>query len=126
MVMNLLSFCLSDNGLLSPSFLKYIFSGCWILNWKLCFFCALQTYHYIVTFIIFVENLAVSLILALLKYDRLNKGFPCGSADKESACNVGDMGSFPRLGRSPGEGNDHTLQYSGLENSMDCIVHGVA
>ena len=82
------------------------------------------------TFIIFVENLAVSLILALLKYDRLNKGFPCGSADKESACNVGDLGSFPRLGRSPGEGNDHTLQYSGLENSMDrgdswTIVHEV-
>ena len=53
-------------------------------------------------------------------------GFPCGSAGKESACNVGDLGSIPGLGRSPGEGNGHPLQYSGLKNSMDYIVHGVA
>ena len=53
-------------------------------------------------------------------------GFPCGSAAKESTCNVGDLGSIPGLGRSPGEGNGHPLQYSGLENSMDCLVHGVA
>ena len=53
-------------------------------------------------------------------------GFPCGSAGKESACNAGDMGSIPGLGRSPGEGEGYPLQYSGLENSMDCIVHGVA
>ena len=52
--------------------------------------------------------------------------FTCGSAGKESACNVGDLGSIPRLGRSPGEGKFYPLQYSGLENSMDCIVHGVA
>ena len=50
----------------------------------------------------------------------------CGSAGKESACNVGDLGSTPRLGRSPGEGKGYPLQYCGLENSMDCIVHGVA
>ena len=53
-------------------------------------------------------------------------GFPGGSAAKESACNVGDLGSVPGLGRSPGEGNGYPLQYSGLENSMDSIVHGVA
>ena len=53
-------------------------------------------------------------------------GFPCGSAGKESACNMGDLGSIPGLGRSPGEGTGYPLQYSGLENSMDCIVHGVA
>ena len=52
--------------------------------------------------------------------------FPCGSAGKESACNVGDLGSIPGLGRSPGEGKGFPPQYSGLENSMDCIVHGVA
>ena len=52
-------------------------------------------------------------------------GFPCGSAGKESACNAGDLGSIPELGRSPGEGKGYLLQYSGLENSMDCIVHGV-
>ena len=53
-------------------------------------------------------------------------GFPYGSAGKESACSVKDLGSIPRLGRSPGDGNGYPLQYSGLENSMDCIVHGVA
>ena len=52
-------------------------------------------------------------------------GFPCVSAGKESAHNVGDLGSVPGLGRSPGEGNGCPLQYSGLENSTDCIVHGV-
>ena len=52
--------------------------------------------------------------------------FPCGSDGKESACNEGDLGSVSGLGRSPGEGKGYPLQYSGLENSMDCIVHGVA
>ena len=53
-------------------------------------------------------------------------GFPCGSASKESTCNVGNLGLIPGLGRSPGEGKVYPLQYSGLENSMDCIGHGVA
>ena len=52
-------------------------------------------------------------------------GFPCGSAGKESACNVGDLDSILGLVRSPGEGKGYPLQYSGLENSMDYIVHGV-
>ena len=47
-------------------------------------------------------------------------GFRCGSAGKESTCNAGDLGSIPGLGRSPGEGKGYPLQYSGLENSMDC------
>ena len=51
--------------------------------------------------------------------------FPCGSADKESACNVGDLGLIPGLGRSPEEGKGYPLQYSGLEYSMDYIDHGV-
>ena len=51
-------------------------------------------------------------------------GIPCSSAGKKSTCNVGDLGSIPGLGRSPGEGKGYPLQYSGLENSMDCIVHG--
>ena len=50
---------------------------------------------------------------------------PCGSAGKESTRNVGDLGSIPELGRSPGEGNSYPLQYYGLENSMVYIVHGV-
>ena len=57
-------------------------------------------------------------------------GFPYGSADKESCLQCGlqhrDLGLIPGLGRSPGEGKGYPLQYSGLENSMDCIVHGVA
>ena len=52
-------------------------------------------------------------------------GCPCGPAGKESACNAGDLGSTPGLGRSPGEGKGYPFQCSGLENSMDCIVHGV-
>ena len=51
-------------------------------------------------------------------------GFPDGSADKESACNVGDLGSILGLGRSLGEEKGYPLQYSGLKNSMDCIVRG--
>ena len=53
-------------------------------------------------------------------------GFPGGPAGKESACNAGDLGSIPGLGRFPGEGSSYPLQYSDLENSMDCIVHRVA
>ena len=49
-----------------------------------------------------------------------------GAEVKVSACNVGDLGSIPGLGRSPGEGNGYPLQYSGLEKSMDCLVYGVA
>ena len=53
-------------------------------------------------------------------------GFPGGSAGKEFACNMGDLGLIPGLGRSPGEGKGYPFQYSGLEISMDCIIHGVA
>ena len=57
-------------------------------------------------------------------------GFPGGSVSEEFACNAGDLGSIPGLGRYPGEGNGYPLQYSGLENSMDredwwATVHGV-
>ena len=66
-------------------------------------------------FFFFKSNTLVMLLL----------GLPCGSAGKESASNAGDLGSIPGLGRSPGEGKGYPLQYSGLENSMDCIAHGV-
>ena len=52
--------------------------------------------------------------------------FPGGSAGRESTCNARDLSLIPGLGRSPGEGNMYTFQYSGPENSMDCIVHWVA
>ena len=55
----------------------------------------------------------------------LMQGFPCGSASKESACNVGDLGSIPGLRRSPGKGKVYPLQYSGLENSKNYTVHGI-
>ena len=48
------------------------------------------------------------------------------SVGRESTCIAGDLGLIPGLGRSPGEGKGYPLQYSDLENSMDCIVHGVA
>ena len=59
-----------------------------------------------------------------------NLGFPGGSDGKESICNVGDLGSTPGLGKSPGDGNGYTVQYSGLENSMDraawqATIHGI-
>ena len=56
-----------------------------------------------------------------IRFHRILKGFPCGSISKESTCSAGDLGSIPGLGRSPGEGKCCPLQYSGLENSMDCI-----
>ena len=54
------------------------------------------------------------------------KGFPCGSAGKKSTYNAGDLGSIPILGRFSGEGKGYPFQYSCLENSMNCIIHGVA
>ena len=85
---------------------------------------------------LFIEtggSMAPLVIFCLLKNikrrDRLPTpvflGFPCGSAGKEYTCNVGDLVSIPGSGRSPGEGKGYPLKYSGLENSMDCIVHGV-
>ena len=57
---------------------------------------------------------------------KLNNDFPGGSDGKVSAYNAGDLGSIPGLGRSLGEGKGYLLPYSGLENSMDCSVHGVS
>ena len=67
-----------------------------------------STYHHLYTYLVFVSL-----------------PHPCGSAGKEYACSVGDLGSIPGLGRSPEEGEGYPLQYSGLENSMDCTVHRV-
>ena len=60
--------------------------------------------------------------ICFLFHIKMDKGFHCGSAGKDSACNTGYLGLIPGLGRSLGEGKG----YFGLENSMDCIVHGVA
>ena len=70
----------------------------------------------------------VSKVMSLL-FNMLSRfamgGFPDSLVGKESACNAGDPGLIPRLGRSAGEGISYPLQYSGLQNSVDCIVHGV-
>jgi len=72
-----------------------------------------------------LSHISYLLVLFFLTMFFGGRAFPCGSAGKESTCNAGDLGSIPGLGRSPGEGKGYPLQYSGLENSMDCIVHGV-
>ena len=77
-------------------------------------------FHY---YISYLHNLSSCSLVEVLKKRRLC----CGSGGKKSACNVGDLGSIPRLGRSPGKGKGYRFQYSGLENSMDCMtIHGVA
>ena len=53
------------------------------------------------------------------------RGFPCGSTGKKSACNVGDLGSTAGSWKYPGEEKGHRLQYSSLDDSVDCIVHGI-
>ena len=55
---------------------------------------------------------------------KINEGLPYSSNDKESVCNVGDLGSIPESVRSPGEGNGNPLQYSCLENPMDRSLVG--
>ena len=64
-------------------------------------------------------------ITELLSTGMQVNGLPCGSAGEEPACRAGDAGSIPGSGRSAGEGIGYPLQYSDLENSMDCAVHGV-
>ena len=91
---------------------------------SLCFYTAHSTTNFIIV------HLTVFLGWKIhWRRDRLPTpiflGFPCGSAGKESACYAGDLILIPRLGRSPGEGKGYTLQYSGLEKSMNCIVRGV-
>ena len=71
-----------------------------------------------------IFHLEYLLFLCWLYSCFLYMGFPCGLAGKESACNMGDLGSIPGLGKSPGEGNGYPLQDSCLENFMGCI-HGL-
>ena len=76
-------------------------------------------------------NSVIQETIEYLQYTQVAKGFPGGSDDKEFACNAGDLGSIPGLGRSPGEGHGNPLQYSCLEESIDrgawkATVHGIA
>ena len=82
--------------------------------------------------LIHIAELVILIILGQViswKYNMILKAkycFPGGSKVKVSACNAGDLGSIPVLERSAGGGNGYPLQFSGLENSMDYIVYGVA
>ena len=81
--------------------------------------------------LLFLGSYAFSFVCvsALLPYSHNYYCFmqsPLWLSGKESACNAGDLGLIPGLGRSPGEGKGYPLQYSGLENSRDYTVHGVA
>ena len=67
----------------------------------------------------------IHIYMAIRLYVLLYKVFLGGSDGKESACNAGDLGLILGFGRFPGEGKGYPLQCSGLENFMDCIVHGV-
>ena len=73
----------------------------------------------------------LSIMSPVLSGEFFTTNFPDGSDFKKPACNTGDVGSIPGLGRSPGEENGNAFQYSGLENSMDrgawwTTVHGVS
>ena len=76
-----------------------------------------------------IKFLTVSIVSSPICHELMGPdlplGFPCSSAGKESACNAGDLGLIPGLGRSPREGKAYPFQYSDSENSTDCIVHGV-
>ena len=72
---------------------------------------------------IFSILIPVCFKVLLLWASLLVLGFPGGSDGKESACNAGDSGSIPGLGKSPGEGNDNLLQYSCLENNAEKITN---
>ena len=73
--------------------------------------------HNVITGFFFFSLLKIYLVLI--------EGLPCSLSGKESAFNARDLGSIPELGRSPGEKKGYPLQYSGLENSMDCVVHEI-
>ena len=82
------------------------------------------------TFLNILSDLAyqtqwLSTFYSKLKMFMPSLGFPDSSVGKECTCNAEDSSLIPRSGRSAGEGLGYPLQYSGLENSMDCIVHGV-
>ena len=90
-----------------------------------------QVYPYRQTLVFMVRGKSISepkvVVLAFAIWPALywEMGFPGGSASQESTSSKGDLGLIPRLNWSPGEGNGYLVQFSGLENSMDCIDHGV-
>ena len=99
-----------------------------VRHWLICvywrIFASWDKFHFIQCMILLMFSWILFAIILLRTSFSMN--FSHSSAGNESACNARDLSSIPRLGRSPGEGNGYPFQYSGLENSMDCVVHGVA
>ena len=136
LVSGLRTLCLALDSMISSNFFskcfitlhlssRFILSSClykvWDLDWDSLFSLLLQ-HHLLKT----LSSTELLFHLCQKSVEHICVGFPEGSAGKDSACNEGDLGSIPGLGRSPGEGKGHPLQYSGLENSMNRIVHGAA
>ena len=100
----------------------------WLQRIQVCINAHIVTY---ISYVMFFSQYSKHLLI-LNPSEPVNSifGFPGGSDGKVSACSVGDLGSIPRLGNAPKEGNSYPLQYSGLENSMEsgawqATVHGV-
>ena len=81
-------------------------------------------YIHITTLYIYIHTMCAVYMYIIYIHCIHIQGLPGCSAGKESACNAGDLGLIPGLWRSSGEGKGYPLQYSSLENSMDCIVNG--
>ena len=109
-----------------PVFCLFVFMSLWTTKMIIMSFLLIH-YFYILNYFtyIFTYMLVIYYCDTIIKWLSSILGFPGGSAGKESACNAGDLGLIPRLGKSPGGGKGHPLQYSGLEYSMYCVVHGV-
>ena len=106
---------------------QYVLMNIYFILWVIiqCDFILLFKVFYNVRFFSFHSPSFGLVLFCFLSTSLHSGGFPGGSAGKESTCNVVDLDSTPGLGRSLGEWKGYPLQYSGLENSMDCIVHGV-
>ena len=89
-----------------------------------CIYCIVYVYSIIFSCILLYLYIYLYILFYILIY--ILWGFSHSSVGKESGCNAGNPSSIPESGRSPGGGKGYPLQYSGLENSMDCIDHGVA
>ena len=110
--------CYAEVCTLYAHFLERFYHKC-VLNFVKSFFCIYWDDH--VVFILPFGDMVYHTYWFVHVEMVASLGFPCGSVVKGSAHNAGDLGLIPGLGRSPGEGKGHPLQYSGLENSMDCI-----
>ena len=103
-------------------------SPIWLGNWKTTdlFVCMAPQVLFCETLSFGKHSLRIlNKVTAHFHLTSISQGFPCGSVGKEFSWNTGDLGSNSGSRRYPGEGNKYLLQYSGLENSTECIVHGV-